>query len=237
MGCGKDECKTRFWGTSSFPLRGSTGANILNGNSDKKAAVRSLQLRIYYPAAARDQRGERNWSSVHYYRVLHSTFMPYLYFRKLHDFWEDFNAVGVSNYSMHAPTVHDGCRNGFRLVTTNINFLQLFQLGHFAMRTRVWDLFLLLPMYILFRSHGKSNGFHYFRKTKLQTQQCLSPLLPSDSNSRGIKSVLLPISITLFVKKTYFAYIPPVHQFTSTLFPPFLQLQLFASSRLPPSTF
>lgn len=169
MGCGKDERKTRFWGTSSFPLRGSTGANILSSNSDKKAAVRSPQLRIYYPAAARDQRGEQNWSSVHYYCILHSTFMPYLYFRKLHDFWEDFNAVGVSNYSMHASTVHDGGRNSFQLVTTNINFLQLFQLGHFAIRMRVWDFFPLRPMHILFWSGGKSNGFHYFRKIKLQT--------------------------------------------------------------------
>lgn len=70
MGCGKDECKTRFWGTSSFPLRGSTGANILNGNSDKKAAVRSLQLRIAFSVAGlqilqqRETRGENGIGQV-----------------------------------------------------------------------------------------------------------------------------------------------------------------------------
>ena len=96
----------------------------------------------------------------------HSAFVPYLYFRELHDFWEDFDAVGVSNHSVHASAVHDGRWNGFQFVPTDINFLQVFQLGHFARKTRI---FLLKDTHILFWSGDESSGFHYTEKIKLQT--------------------------------------------------------------------
>ena len=56
----------------------------------------------------------------------------YLDFRELHNFREDFNAVGVSSHRMHASAVHDGCRDGLQFIPTKVNLFKLLQFCHFT---------------------------------------------------------------------------------------------------------
>lgn len=55
------------------------------------------------------------------------------------------------------------------------------------------------------------------------SQQCLSPLLTSDSNTVVEQNVccFCQSFVNATFQMIYFAYIAPAHQLTSTLFPPF----------------
>lgn len=55
-------------------------------------------------------------------------------FWELHNFRKDFDAVGVSNHCVHAPAIHDRCRDGFQFVPTDINFFKFLQFCHFTKR-------------------------------------------------------------------------------------------------------
>lgn len=56
----------------------------------------------------------------------------YLHLHKLHDLGEDLYCVGVGDECVHTSEVHDGGGHRLQPVPTQVQLLQLLQLGHFT---------------------------------------------------------------------------------------------------------